>query len=128
MRTVRPQFITDRTGKKISVVLPIKEYKNMMEELEELEDIRHYDEAKSVHEPSVPIEKAFKIIEANLELRLHYLQVERINDGDEGSLVRKNVFVAFSELGDYLKKAVVQIGEAEFVLKALKNIRTSVHH
>ncbi len=46
MLTLNPQFITDKTGKKISVVLPIKDYKAMMKELEELEDIMLYDEAK----------------------------------------------------------------------------------
>jgi hypothetical protein len=33
-------------SKKISVVLPIRKYEQMLEELEELEDIRLYDEAK----------------------------------------------------------------------------------
>lgn len=64
MLTVRPQYITDDTGKKISVVLPIKEYNAIIEELEELEDIRLFDEAKNLNEPSIPIDEAFKIIEA----------------------------------------------------------------
>jgi len=59
-----PQFITDKKGKKLSVVLPMKEYKKIMEELEELEDIRLYDEAMASKEPSLPIDKAFKLIEA----------------------------------------------------------------
>lgn len=46
MLSVHPQFITDDTGKKISVILPVKEFKTIMEELEELDDIRLYDEAK----------------------------------------------------------------------------------
>ena len=64
MVTVHPQYITDNTGKKIAVVLPVKEFKTIMEELEELEDIRLYDEAKNANEPSVPIDEAFKKIEA----------------------------------------------------------------
>ncbi len=64
MLTVHPQYITDSAGKKISVVLSIKEFETMMEELEELEDIRLYDEAKADQEPSIPIDEAFKIIEA----------------------------------------------------------------
>lgn len=59
-----PQYITDDKGKKLSVVLSIKDYKKIMEELEELEDIRLYDEAMADKEPSIPIDKAFKIIEA----------------------------------------------------------------
>ena len=46
MLTLTPHYITDNTGKKISVVLPIQEFKAIMEELEELEDIRLYDEGK----------------------------------------------------------------------------------
>ena len=46
MLTVHPLYITDNSGKKISVVLPVKEFKTIMEELEDLEDIRLYDEAK----------------------------------------------------------------------------------
>lgn len=46
MLTVTPHYITDNTGKKISVVLPMKDFKAIMEELEELEDIKLYDEAK----------------------------------------------------------------------------------
>ncbi|NQW31008.1 MAG: hypothetical protein HQ472_10915 [Ignavibacteria bacterium] len=63
MVTVHPQYITDNTGKKISVVLPLKDFQAIMEELEELEDIRLYDEAKKSNEPSVPLEEAFKMIE-----------------------------------------------------------------
>ncbi|MBO9684115.1 MAG: hypothetical protein J7502_15860 [Flavisolibacter sp.] len=59
-----PQYITDNKGKKLSVVLPIKDYRKIMEELEELEDIRLYDEAMASKERSMPIEKAFKLIEA----------------------------------------------------------------
>lgn len=64
MLTINPQFITDNTGKKISVVLPLKDFNAIMEELEELEDIKLYDEAKKANEPSIPIDDAFKMIEA----------------------------------------------------------------
>ncbi len=63
-RTIHPQYITDDKGKKISVVIPIEEYQSIMEELEEFEDIRLYDDAKASDEPSIPIDEAFKIIEA----------------------------------------------------------------
>jgi len=64
MRSVHPRYITDSTGKKISVVLPLKEFKTIMEGLEELEDIQLYDEAKKSNEPSIPIDEAFEMIEA----------------------------------------------------------------
>lgn len=64
MLTIRPQYITDNAGKKISVVLPLEDFNAIMEELEELEDIKLYDEAKKSNEPSIPIDEAFKMIEA----------------------------------------------------------------
>jgi activator of HSP90 ATPase len=44
--TMKTQFVTDDHGKKVAVILPIKEYQKMVEDMEELEDIRLYDEAK----------------------------------------------------------------------------------
>lgn len=64
MLTIHPQYITDNAGNKISVILPMKDFKAIMEELEELEDIKLYDEAKKSNEPSIPIDDAFKMIEA----------------------------------------------------------------
>ncbi len=46
MLTVEPRYITGSKGKKISVVLPIEDFNAIMEELEELEDLKLYDEAK----------------------------------------------------------------------------------
>ncbi|MGY6560682.1 MAG: hypothetical protein ACXITV_01105 [Luteibaculaceae bacterium] len=69
MLTVHPQYITDSKGKKISVVLPIKDFRAIMEELEELEDIKLYDEAKKSNEPSMPIDDAFKMIEAKRKVK-----------------------------------------------------------
>ncbi len=40
------QFITDVNGQKLAVILPIKDYEKLLEELEELYSIRLYDEAK----------------------------------------------------------------------------------
>lgn len=39
------RYIVDAKGKKTEVVLPIEVYERLIEELEELEDIRDYDEA-----------------------------------------------------------------------------------
>ena len=64
MRSINPQYITDTAGKKL-VILPMKEFKTIMAELEDLEDIKLYDKAKASKEPSVPIDDAFKMIEAN---------------------------------------------------------------
>jgi hypothetical protein len=69
MLTIHPQYITDSKGKKISAVLPMKDFKAIMEELEELEDIKLFDEAKKSNEPSIPIDDAFKMIEAKREAK-----------------------------------------------------------
>jgi len=69
MLTVHPLYITDNAGKKISVVLPIQDFKALMEELEGLEDIRLYDEAKSSNEESFPIDDAFKMIEQKRKIK-----------------------------------------------------------
>lgn len=66
---MKTQYITDTHGKKVAVILPLKSYQKMIEDLEELEDIRLYDEAKTLNEPSIPIEKAFKSIEAKRKLK-----------------------------------------------------------
>lgn len=54
------QYITDDKGRKKAVILPIKEYQKMIDELEELEDIRLYDEAKEYKTDSIPVDKAFR--------------------------------------------------------------------
>jgi hypothetical protein len=40
------QFLTDEKGNRTAVLLPIKKYNKMIEKLEDLEDVRLYDEAK----------------------------------------------------------------------------------
>lgn len=59
-----PQYITDHEGKKLSVVLPVEEYEKILEALEELEDIRLYDEAMEDKQPSLPLDEALQMIEA----------------------------------------------------------------
>jgi PHD/YefM family antitoxin component YafN of YafNO toxin-antitoxin module len=64
MVTLHPQYITDTTGGKM-VVLPIDEYNSIIDELEEIEDMRLYDEAKNNDTGErIPMHEAFKIIEA----------------------------------------------------------------
>jgi len=46
MITVHPQYIKDAEGNKSLVVLSAKEFDALMEELEELEDIKLFDETK----------------------------------------------------------------------------------
>jgi len=60
MKTVvkkEPQYITDKKGKKLSVVISISQYEQMLEEIEELEDIRLYDAVKARKEKTIPFEQ-----------------------------------------------------------------------
>ena len=57
---ITPQFITDHKGKKISVVLSMKDYQKLIEKLEDLEDVRLYDEVKARSEESIPFDEYVK--------------------------------------------------------------------
>ena len=54
---ITTQFIKDEEGKKLAVILPMAEYEKMIEDIEELEDIRLYDEVKARNEPSITLEE-----------------------------------------------------------------------
>ena len=60
---MRTQYVTDNNGNKLAIILPIKEYNKMVDDLEELEDIKLYDKAKKDKDESLPIDEAFKLIE-----------------------------------------------------------------
>ncbi|MEA1887086.1 MAG: hypothetical protein U9N72_07745 [Bacteroidota bacterium] len=38
MKALKLQYIEDKLGKKVAVILPVDDYKNMLKRLEELED------------------------------------------------------------------------------------------
>ena len=64
MIAVHPQYIKDTAGKNL-VILPQKEFDSIMEELEDLEDVRLYDEAKKDDTGErISMEEAFRMIEA----------------------------------------------------------------
>ena len=63
MTKISPQFIVDSVGKKM-VVLPQIQFDAIMEELEELEDIKRYDAAKKRKQVFVDADVAFQQIEA----------------------------------------------------------------
>lgn len=46
MIALTPQFIKDSNGNKTMVILPIAEFEQMLDGLDELDDIELYDEAK----------------------------------------------------------------------------------
>ncbi|TGL97491.1 hypothetical protein EHQ76_14470 [Leptospira barantonii] len=67
----QPQYITDEKGKKLSVVLSMQEYKRILESLQELEDIRLYDEVKAKREKSIPLQNFLKARSGKKNKRRH---------------------------------------------------------
>ena len=60
---MKRQFVTDGSGKKVAVLVPLKEYEKMMEELDELECIKVYDKVKESKVEYTPAKEVFKAIE-----------------------------------------------------------------
>ena len=65
MLTVHPQYIKDNDGNKSFVILPAKEFEKLMEELEDMEDVHLYDEAKKNDTGErISMDEAFRMIES----------------------------------------------------------------
>ena len=58
MTVLQEQYLTDREGKRVGVVLDLDQFHRILEELEELEDIRAYDAAKASGEEAIPFDQA----------------------------------------------------------------------
>lgn len=54
-KPLQPQYITDEQGQRVSVILPIQQWQQVLDELEELDDIRLYDEVKARNEPTISL-------------------------------------------------------------------------
>jgi hypothetical protein len=65
MGKFKENYVVDDQGNPIGVVLDIADYRNLLEELEELESIRAYDAAKSSGDEAIPFEQAVAEIEQN---------------------------------------------------------------
>ena len=63
MSLVNKTYIVDEKGKRIGVLLNMEEYRNILEELEELESIRAFDAAKASQDEAVPFDQAVREIE-----------------------------------------------------------------
>ncbi len=57
-REKRQRYLVDEKGKRVAVVLDLAEYRKMLEQIEELEDLRAYDAAKASGETPIPLEQA----------------------------------------------------------------------
>lgn len=59
------RYIVDENRTRVAVILPIAEYERLLDELEEQDEIRAYDEAMASGETGVPLEQAIAEMERN---------------------------------------------------------------
>lgn len=57
------RFVTDEADNRIAVILDIDRYEELVEALEELEDIRAFDQGKTSGDEAIPFEQAVEEIE-----------------------------------------------------------------
>ena len=58
MSNLHEHYVVDEDGNRTAVVVPISEWGKILDALEELEDIRSYDEAKCHPSNPVPFDQA----------------------------------------------------------------------
>jgi PHD/YefM family antitoxin component YafN of YafNO toxin-antitoxin module len=63
MIPLHPQYVIDEQEQRKAVILPVAEWEKIIEELDELDDIRAYDKAKAGPQDAVPLEQAVREIE-----------------------------------------------------------------
>ncbi len=66
MIEVHPEYIVDENSNRKAVIIPFSEWENLIEEMEELEDIRAYDAAKSEEGDTIPFEQAVNEIKSGI--------------------------------------------------------------
>ncbi len=64
MLTMHPEYVVDEKAKKKAVLVSFDEWQQLMEAIEELDDIRAYDQAKKEPDDLVPFEEAVRQIKA----------------------------------------------------------------
>ena len=67
MVLLHPEFVIGKDKCKKAVLLPFSEWEKVLDELEELEDIRAFDAAKSSAEESIPFNQAVREIRDNYD-------------------------------------------------------------
>jgi hypothetical protein len=60
MITLHEEYLVDEAGNRKAVVLPLAAWQQIKEELEELDDIRAYDQAKAQPSEPVPFEQGMR--------------------------------------------------------------------
>lgn len=64
MLTMHPEYVVDEKARKKAVLVSFDEWQQLMEAIEELDDIRAYDQAKKEPDDLVPFEEAVRQIKA----------------------------------------------------------------
>jgi len=59
------QFVTDENGVRVAVMLDIKEYEELLEDLEDLQAVREYEEEKASGQKPIPLAQALDEIHRN---------------------------------------------------------------
>lgn len=60
---IQENFVTDKNGRKIAVLIPVKVYEKLMADSLELEDIKEYRKAKAGKSEPISFDQAFLEIE-----------------------------------------------------------------
>ncbi|MFZ0962888.1 MAG: hypothetical protein WAO35_18640 [Terriglobia bacterium] len=63
MYTHEERYVVDKHGNRVGVVLEMEEYQKLLDDVEELESIRAFDQAKVSGETPIPFEQAVSEIE-----------------------------------------------------------------
>jgi hypothetical protein len=63
MNTHEERYVVDKLGNRVGVVLDMEEYQKLLADIEELESIRAFDQAKTSGETPIPFEQAVSEIE-----------------------------------------------------------------
>ena len=62
MLKLHPEYVMDQNNSPKAVLLSFQEWKKILEDIEELEDIRAYDAAKALSQESIPFDQAIREI------------------------------------------------------------------
>ena len=67
MVKVNPQYVVDDKQQRKAVLISLEDWKRILEDLEELDDIRAYDKAKTGPQDTVSFEQAVREIKEGYE-------------------------------------------------------------
>jgi len=65
VRNIKERCLVDDNGNRVGVVLNMKDYHRLLEQLEELESIRAYDAAKASGDEIAPFKGAITCVESH---------------------------------------------------------------